>query len=285
MKLKLKKLDPANITSNGLLGCFVVLIGRRNSGKTTLMKDLIFHMAPRLDIAIGISPTDDTNLSMQTVIPPSFVYREADDKLLLSLMESQRRRWATGKGPELLLVLDDVAWDTAFFNSKAFKQLAFNGRHMHITVILCMQYALCIPPPIRAQVDLCITMSDHLLTNRKKLFEQFFGMMKFEEFMQIMDKSTNGFECLCLWNRSRSNELDTMLFWYLANLEDSENARVGKSAYWKLSEHYGRNTFGFAPLNDTQQQQKIEDISPELGQPIDTIVKAGSDGKTVVIKR
>ena len=84
--------------------------------------------------------------SMQTVIPPSFVYREADDKLLMSLMESQRRRWATGKGPELLLVLDDVAWDTAFFNSKAFKQLAFNGRHMHITVILCMQYALCIPP-------------------------------------------------------------------------------------------------------------------------------------------
>ena len=33
---------------------------------------------------------------MQTVIPPSFVYREADDKLLMSLMESQRRRFVYG---------------------------------------------------------------------------------------------------------------------------------------------------------------------------------------------
>ena len=63
MKLKLRKLDVKSISDRGLLGCFIVLIGRRNSGKTTLMKDLLANM-PELDIVIGVSPTDDTNQSM-----------------------------------------------------------------------------------------------------------------------------------------------------------------------------------------------------------------------------
>ena len=51
-------------------------------------------------------------------------------------------------------------------------------------------------------------------------------MMTFNEFCQIMDKTTNGFECLCLWNRSRSNDLDTMLYWYVANYATAESCRT-----------------------------------------------------------
>ncbi len=268
MKLKLKKFKPSSISPKGLLGCFIVLIGRRNSGKTTLMKDLLGRMD--LDLCIGVSPTDDTNQSMSECIPSGFIFREASEEFLKGIIESQRRRWSNGAGLELCICLDDVAWDTAFFNSKTFKQLCFNGRHMHITVILCMQYALCIPPPIRAQVDLCITMSEKMLSNRKKLWEQFFGMMTFPEFCQIMDKTTNGFECLALWNRSRSNDLDSMLYWYLADYEFSKNVKTSRAAFWKLSDHYVNKNGN--PI-----------IAAQVGTPIHDIVKATGDGKTIIL--
>jgi len=232
------------------------------------MKDLLGRMD--LDLCIGVSPTDDTNQSMSECIPAGFIFREASEEFLKGIIESQRRRWSTGSGLELCICLDDVAWDTAFFNSKTFKQLCFNGRHMHITVILCMQYALCIPPPIRAQVDLCITMSEKMLSNRKKLWEQFFGMMTFQEFCQIMDKTTNGFECLALWNRSRSNDLDSMLYWYLADYEFSNNVKTSRAAFWKLSNHY---------VNKNANAM----ITAQVGTPIHDIVKATGDGKTIIL--
>lgn len=270
MKLKLRKLDVKSISDRGLLGCFIVLIGRRNSGKTTLMKDLLANM-PELDIVIGVSPTDDTNQSMSSCIPKAFIFREANESFLSGIMQAQKKRWASGKGLELCICLDDVAWDRSFFTSKTFSQLCFNGRHMHITVVLCMQYALCIPPPIRAQVDLCVTMSEKMLSNRKKLWEQFFGMMTFNEFCQIMDKTTNGFECLCLWNRSRSNDLDTMLYWYVANYATAESCRTCKDIFWKLSNHYIRD-----------EMNKQEGSVP-MGNAIDGVVKASNDGKTIVL--
>ena len=272
MKLKLKKFNPVTISDNGLLGCFIVLIGRRNSGKSTLMKDLLGRMTD-IDIVIGVSPTDDTNQLMTECIPKAFVFREASEDFLKNIMESQQKRWSDNKkGLELCICLDDVAWDTAFFNSKTFKQLCFNGRHMHITVILAMQYALCIPPPIRAQVDLCITMSEKMLSNRKKLWEQFFGMMTFTEFCQIMDKTTNGFECLCLWNRSRSNELDTMLYWYVACYDFSKNVKTSNACFWTLSEHYC----------NSKHANSIKK-SVDIGAKIDTVVKVSNDGKTIII--
>lgn len=265
MKLKMKRFDPCGISSSGLLGCFIVLIGRRNSGKTTLMKDLLGRL--NCDLVVGVSPTDDTNQAMSSCIPKAFVFREASEDFLKNLMESQKKRWSSGRGIELCLCLDDVAWDTAFFASKTFKQLCFNGRHMHITVILAMQYALCIPPPIRAQVDLCVTMAEKMLANRKKLWEQFFGMMTFPEFCAIMDKTTNGFECLCLWNRSRSNELDTMLFWYEADIEYTKTVRTCRPAFWRLAEYY----------SDAGEK------GARMGHSIDKVVRATNDGRTIIL--
>ena len=96
-------------------------------------------------------------------------------------------------------------------------------------------------------------------------------MMTFNEFCQIMDKTTNGFECLCLWNRSRSNDLDTMLYWYVANYATAESCRTCKDIFWKLSNHYIRD-----------EMNKQEGSVP-MGNAIDGVVKASNDGKTIVL--
>lgn len=238
MKLKMRRFDPTvgGTSSDGLLGFFIVLIGKRNSGKTTLLKDLCFHLKDNIDLAIAVSPTDEANEGFKTLLPGAFIFREPDEKHLDRIMDYQRQQLKKKDVKNLLLILDDCAFDRSFFNTKSFRQLAFNGRHLKITVILTLQYAISIPPGIRVQVDLVLQLNERLLGNRKTLFETFFSIVSFEEFCRILDRSTTGFDCLVLYNRSRSNNLADSFFWYAASPEDSKNARLMKTSFWKMTD-------------------------------------------------
>ena len=284
MRLKLRKFDPqvGGTSETGLVGNLCVLVGRRNSGKSTLCKDLCYHLQGQIDLAVVISPTEEANLSFSKVVPPAFVFREPDEKHLERLMEFQRKHKKQGKPQNMLLIIDDAAWDRKFFESKTFKQLAFNGRHLNITVIVTIQYCMCIPPAIRSQVDMVIQLNEKQLSNRKQFHENFCGMMSFEEMCAILDKTTVGFEALVVWNRSRSNALDDCLFWYCATPEHANSARLCADKYWTMAEHYDADTdcgddTGGAPATSQNKEKSFQ-----MGNKATVIDKAGVDGKTCI---
>ena len=283
MKLKMKRFDPSigGTSPEGLLGFFIVLIGKRNSGKTTLLKDLCYHLRDDIDLAIAVSPTDEANQSFQTLLPAAFIFREPDEKHLERIMEHQRDQLKKKKVKNLLLILDDCAFDKNFFNTKAFRQLAFNGRHLRITVILTLQYAVSIPPSIRVQVDLVLQLNERLLNNRKTLFETFFSIVSFEEFCRILDRSTTGFDCLVLYNRSRSNNLDDSFFWYAANPEDSNNAKLMKKSYWTMTEKTRRDLLDDdgASSPEAKALHAEDGPAPAIGEAVGIVQLSG---KTLV---
>ena len=282
MRLKLKKFNPAQggTCETGLCGCFTVLVGRRNSGKSVMTKDLCYHLKDQIDLAVVISPTEEANLGFSAVVPPGFIFREPCEKHLERLMEFQRKQKKAGKGKNLLLIIDDAAWDRTYLSSKAFKQLCFNGRHLNMTVIVTIQYCMCIPPAIRSQVDMVIQLNEKQLTNRKAFHENFAGFTSFEELCSILDKATVGYDALVVWNKSRSNTLDDCLFWYKADLEHANNVRLCNETYWKLSTHYDAE-------NDddpgaTGEAPKATERPPEIGERTTVIDKADDQGKTCI---
>jgi hypothetical protein len=234
------------------------------------------------DLVVFVSPTEETNGAMKSCIPPAFIFREFDDKLLENLMETQRKGWSGGKkGLKVCLVLDDCAWDSSFFENKSFKKLVFNGRHLKITLILTLQYVNAIKPVIRSQVDVVATLNERQIQNRKKMHDAFFGCVSYPEFSQILDKTTSGYESLVLYNRSRSNDLSDILFWYKADFELSTNFKTSRPAFWKLSRYYGNECDASGGVqtecNTTKEQ------TPQVGTPIGAIARADSDGRTIII--
>ena len=71
MKLELKKFDISQITDDKV----VVMIGKRNTGKSFLIRDLLYHHT-NLPIGTVISGTESANHFYENIIPKIFIHDE-----------------------------------------------------------------------------------------------------------------------------------------------------------------------------------------------------------------
>jgi len=236
MSLKLKKFDMSMIKDDSV----VVMIGKRNTGKSFLTKDLLFH---HQDLPCGtiISPTEHANRFYSDIVPPIFIHDKYDPKITQEFMKRQKvlkKRIVNGEGDidgRAFLIMDDCLYDNKWKSDEIIREIFLNGRHFNIFYLLLMQYAIGIPPNLRSNIDWVFILRDSNIQNRKKLFECYAGMFpSFETFCQTMDACTENFECLVIHNCSRSNKIEDQVFWYKAN--SHEDFRVCCPDAWSFSE-------------------------------------------------
>jgi hypothetical protein len=284
-KLKLHKFDPSATNSDGrlkLLGYFICINGARGRGKTKVSLDLMSHMQEHIDIAIAVSETGAMTGILKGIIPESLQHSSITPDALDAIMDMQEADYMAGRCKNMLLFLDDMAFDSTLIKSNAFKRLAFNGRHRNITVIFTLQYCMELPPRIRSNIDLVITMNEMKHSNKKNLHEHYFGVVTYEEFELIMNMATKGFCCLVLDNRSRADKLEELLFWYEADLERCRTVRLCNQLYWDLDAHYLR---GEDAVKTEPKKRPPPEASAHVGQRIDVVSIADSEGRTVVYQK
>ncbi len=243
MDLSLKKFDIKSLKDDKV----VVFIGKRETGKSFLVKDLLYH---NQDIPIGtvISATESANTFYGNMIPNLFIWDEYTPEIVANVMKRQKqvikemKREFSGGGssdidPRAFLILDDCIYDNSWTKDKNVRSLFMNGRHFKMLFIITMQYALGIPPNLRTNVDYVFILRESYLNNRKRLYEHYAGMFpSFETFCQVMDQCTSDFECLVINNNCKSSKIEEMVFWYKA--DPHEDFRVGAPEFW---EHHDDN--------------------------------------------
>ena len=236
MNLKLKKFDMASIKDDKV----VVFIGKRETGKSFLVKDLLWH---HRDLPVGtvISGTEGANQFYSKTVPPIFIHDEYTPEIINNFVKRQKKlvnKQVKGD-PEYrnidtraFLILDDCLYDNSWVKDKNIRALFMNGRHYKAFFIITMQYALGIPPNLRTNVDYVFVLREPYNSNRKKLFEQYCGMFpNYEFFCNVMDQCTENFECLVINNNAKSNKLEDQVFWYKA--EPHPDFRLGADILWK----------------------------------------------------
>ena len=91
MNLELKKFDMKNITFDATKasGPVIVLIGRRDTGKSFLVKDLLYH---HQDIPIGtvISGTEAGNGFYSKMVPKLFIHDEYNTAIIENILKRQK---------------------------------------------------------------------------------------------------------------------------------------------------------------------------------------------------
>jgi thymidylate kinase len=223
--------DPRRIKD----GAVILAIGRRGTGKSTLIADLLSY---KRDIKRGVcvSATERANEFWAKHIPPCFIHYEYSDAVLEHLFEMQRKvKQLTGEVEPSFCVLDDVLYDRAFVKSKQARQLLMNGRHDKIFTIISAQYLMDLAPSLRAQVDYVFALRDPIRANREKLHMYFAGQFPtFASFDEVFQACTESNECMVLDQNCLSYKLSDAVSFYRAtpNLE----YRIGASEYWKYSE-------------------------------------------------
>ena len=259
MNLELNRFDMKSISfkPNESKGPVVVLIGRRDTGKSFLVRDLLYY---HQDIPIGtvISGTEEGNGFYGKLVPKLFIHNEYNTAIIENILKRQKgvlkqikREMEQFKrstiDPRTFVILDDCLYDNSWARDKMMRLLFMNGRHWKVMLLITMQYPLGIPPTLRTNIDYVFILREPYIANRKRIYENYAGMFPtLESFCQVMDQCTENFECLVINNNSKSNKLQDQVFWYKADAHN--DFRLGSKEFWELSKQ----------INDDEEEEQYD---------------------------
>ena len=139
MTLELRKFDMRWITFDPRenKGPVIVMIGRRDTGKSFLVRDLLFY---HQDIPIGtvISGTEAGNGFYASHVPKLFIHHEYNTVLIENILRRQKavlkqvnKEIETYKkssiDPRAFVILDDCLYDQSWTRDKVMRLLFMNG--------------------------------------------------------------------------------------------------------------------------------------------------------------
>lgn len=236
MNITIRKFDPSKMDDRRC--CMVV--GKRNTGKSVLAKDLMFFKR-HIPVGMVMSGTEEGNGWYSSWVPDCFIYSEFDKDAIEKLIVRQKRLCRQCKDkppPSVFLVLDDCMYDKRVLREKCMRQIFMNGRHWGIFLLVTAQYvADAGPPEIRANCDYVFVLRENIQQNRERLWRMFFGIFPtLESFNEALNACTENYHCLVLDNTSKSNKIEDCVFWYKAKMRDF---RMGSPLLWHYhSKHY-----------------------------------------------
>jgi len=247
MNIQLRKFNPASMKDDKVC----VLIGKRNTGKSTLVTDILYHKK-HLPAGIVMSATEEGNHHYQQYVPDLFIYGDYDRDAIERVLERQRQILLQNRpiSPAFIL-LDDCMYDKKFMKDTCIRKCFMNGRHWKIFFMLTMQYCMDLTPDLRANVDYVFILRENIIQNREKLYKAFFGIFPtFDMFNQIMNACTENYECLVLDNTSKSNKIEDCVFWYKAKLHPQ--FRIGSPQLWNYHKKHYNPTHGISNVDPTK---------------------------------
>jgi len=263
-QLQLKKWNMRNIKfkPDENKGPVVVLIGRRDTGKSFLVRDLLYY---HQDIPVGtvISGTEMGNGFYGQMVPKLFIHNEYNTGIIENILKRQKacikqynREVATYKttklDPRCFVILDDCLYDDSWARDKMMRLLFMNGRHWKVMLVITMQYPLGVPPALRTNVDYVFILREPYQSNRKRIWENYAGMFPtFDSFEQVIKQTTENFECLVIDNNCKSNKLGDTIYWYKA--EGHGPFKLGSKQFWDLSK-------------DLDSDEEEEEFNPDMAK-------------------
>lgn len=272
MKLEMKKFDITSITDDKV----VVMIGKRNTGKSFLIKDLL-NYNNSFQVGTVISGTESANNFYGEMIPKLFIHDEfrqsivenvvkRQQHVIKSLNEEKIKYGGSKIDPRSFLILDDCLYDSSWTKDKNVRALFMNGRHLKMFFIISMQYPLGIPPNLRTNIDFIFILRENIVANRKRIYDNYAGMFQnFEIFCQVMDQCTENFECLVIDNTTKSNKLEDNVFWYKATQHPP--FKICNQQFWEMSKN----------MKDDDNEEKYDPSAFKKKKPIINVKKTNKN--------
>ena len=183
-RLGYKTFDLTSIGNNTVIG----VIGRRNSGKSTLVRDIIRTRFGDVKIGIVCSGSEKSNPFYRTFMPGTFAFCQSINEQHLEAFIQQAKENPTE--PKLLIV-DDCAFTTAQRKSLCLKELIFNGRHYGVSIIIVAQTAVDIgSPSVRGNIDYVFLTRENLLPAIEAAYKFFFSVFPSLKDFRVLNEDT-----------------------------------------------------------------------------------------------
>jgi len=261
--IDLKKFNMASIKPNKK----ILFIGGTNTGKSVLIKDYLYYHQSEFPIVTLISPTEPYNKTFKNHVPAIFIHEQFSEELVEQLINRQKKISKDCEddpsyinvNPCTAIIMDDCLADIKLWkNDPNIKWIFENGRHANITLLMSMQYAVGIPPVLRANIQYVFLCKNTKIQEQKKLYDMYAGMFEsFSQFRDTFKKCTQRFGCMVINNEAPSYEIEENVFFYRATVDDKPDLKTFRLCYpifWKDNDKCARIK--------QQELEKVRKLTP-----------------------
>jgi hypothetical protein len=245
----------------------IVLIGKKDTGKSFLVRDILANTRDCFPVGTVISGTEVANPFFQEMVPSKLIHDKYKPEIVMNSIkrqlavkqqrnhEKKQRGGSSQIDPRAFLILDDCLYDKSWINEESTRYIFMNGRHIDMVTLITMQYPLGVPPNLRTNIDFVFILRENNISNRKRIYENFAGMFPtFDMFSQFMDQCTEKFECLVVVNGVQSNKLEDQVFWYKAS--DHPSFHLCDDSLWHGNQPFSSTMLAGDEFDATKLQTK-----------------------------
>lgn len=267
--LEITKLDvKSQLPDSGI----IVFTGRTESGKTTLIMDILYQYRHKIDIPILMCGSKETTAEFRRHIPGVLCWDGFYPERLQRMYEWLEHMTEMGKHYKVCLIFEDLAYlKNSIANDQTIGRIAFNGRHVGILTMISTQYPKNFGPALRQQTRLCFACAEKSPDYREKIYSAFNQCFyNFNDFDKVMKSCTKNYECLVLNNQyTNSDEITDNVHFYKAKIH-THNWKVAKNGViWKFDRlNYDPMHFMRGPVDE----KKCNTASSKKGNLVNHIV-------------
>jgi hypothetical protein len=244
MSIQIKQFDIKSLFEDKNKIPTIMIIGRRDTGKTSLINDILDNYQYTNGTIISSSNNNIhiykknipespdihiyKHIHNNSYVEPEqydsssssvFIYEEYNPSIINNVIKKLKpNQLKTNRNS--FLVLDNCMYDTSWTRDKLMRLIFINGRCWGLMLIMSMSYPLGIPPILRTNISYTFILREEDLGNRRRCWENYANIFStFESFCSILDCCTEDYECLVIKNNNfYETDLCDKIFWYKASL-------------------------------------------------------------------
>ena len=214
-----------------------------NSGKSTLIADLLYSKKDIFPIGMVMSGTEDSNHFFKKIIPSSFVFNNYDEDKIIEFIKRQKIAKEHLQNPWSLLIIDDCTDNPSIFRKQTQNSLYKLGRHWKMLYILSLQYSMDIRPSIRNNVDGVFIFREPNNNFRKNMYDNYASIIpSYQLFCSILNQITDDHTALYINNTAGTNDWNDCVFWYKAKIIPKD-FKFGCEDFWKFHNQRYNNKY------------------------------------------
>ena len=225
------------------LDATLVFVGKRRTGKSWAMRNIMYLLKDKFQAGMVISQTDELNKFWRQYVPQKYIHAKYDPMLLQTVFQRQKKILndpaktdeEKEKEAPFFILLDDVISDQRLKYDETLIECFVAGRHYKLFLLITTQYAKAITPVLRGNTDYCFMMKCLQQRQLEALWEDFGSFLTKDAFAQILNAYTEDNEILVI-NTCPDTQVDplSMMAWWKA--VDPGEFKMGGPEFWRQAE-------------------------------------------------